>query len=295
MQLFRRRLRIAIRLTLIAVALWLLVSLAAVHWLTNRHFSDAPESPPTGVLESAQQFRLTTVDALEELGVCFAGGDGTKPVVILLHGNGGSRQSMTPIAEFLHAEGFGVVIPNLRCHGDSTGSRNDLGYTARLDVLTVQQWVQNNCGDRRYFVLGQSMGAAAAIFAAAEVKMPAAGYIFESPYERLTTAVRNRTRMVLPAIIEPIGYYGLRITAPLLIGEVERIAPVEAARALAGMPVLILAGGADRNATVAESEAIARAVGRSARVEVFEDAGHYQLLERDPERYRRLVLEFLRR
>jgi pimeloyl-ACP methyl ester carboxylesterase len=86
------------------------------------------------------------------------------------------------------------------------------------------------------------------------------------------------------------------LTAPLVLGDVDRISPLDAAGAVSkNVPVLILAGGNDQLATPAEASAIAERIGQRAAVEVFEAAGHLELYRSNPGRYREVGLRFLNR
>lgn len=57
------------------------------------------------------------------------------PVVILLHGLGGSHESVAPLAAELQAGGIAVVTPDLRGHGDSSGAEG----RADLDARTLKK------------------------------------------------------------------------------------------------------------------------------------------------------------
>jgi pimeloyl-ACP methyl ester carboxylesterase len=145
-------------------------------------------------------------------------------------------------------------------------------------------------------VWGRSLGAAAGVFAAAELGDRVAGFVLECPYQDLRTAVRNRLRVRLPAPLASVAYGGLSLTAPLVLGDVDRISPLNAAGSVSkNVPVLILAGGNDQLATPAEANAIAERIGQRAAIEVFEGAGHLELYRSDPGRYREVGLRFLNR
>lgn len=79
-------------------------------------------------------------------------------VIILLHGAGGSRESVRPYAELLVKHDYGVLALDLRGHGESQGKTNRLGWQGTKDIgaavkfLQMQQEVQVIGG------LGISMG-----------------------------------------------------------------------------------------------------------------------------------------
>jgi fermentation-respiration switch protein FrsA (DUF1100 family) len=241
-----------------------------------------------------QSFRLPTPDG-EELGAWYHEGQPDAPVVLLLHGYSASRSACLPQAEVVARAGYGVLLLTLRAHGDSTGSFNDIGYSARRDVIAAVGWLERRQAGRPIVVWGRSLGSAAAIFAAGDLGTRVAGYLLECPYRDLGTATWNRVRRVLPIGLDALAWSGLRLMAPLVVGDVSRIAPVEAVAGVPeSVPILILAGGADRRATPAEAEAIFDRVQSHARLVVFEGADHVQLDTKNPGRFRAVVLDFVR-
>jgi pimeloyl-ACP methyl ester carboxylesterase len=130
------------------------------------------------------------------------------------------------------------------------------------------------------------LGAAAAVFAADELGPRVAAYILECPFQDLRTAVRNRTAVYLPPVLDWIAATGLNVVAPLVIDDVDQISPLQAVSAIpANVPVLILAGGADRRARPEEARAIFARVENHGRLVIFDGASHLKLFNADPERY----------
>jgi pimeloyl-ACP methyl ester carboxylesterase len=85
------------------------------------------------------------------------------------------------------------------------------------------------------------------------------------------------------------------LVAPLVLPDLEKIAPVEAIAGVpADVPVLILAGGEDRSARPEEARAIFERVRSHGRFVLFENGGHMNFLDLEPERYRQVLLSFAR-
>jgi uncharacterized protein len=276
----------------VGVPVWLLASLLVADQMTRRTMVMRLEPVPVVPWATFREHRLTTTDG-QELGTWFVAGRADLPPVLLLHGNGGTRADCLDQAEWLVAAGYPVLLVTLRAHGDSTGDRNDLGYSARYDVVAAVDWLERNCPGRPV-VWGRSLGAAAAIFAAGELGDRIGGLVLDCPFRDLRTAVRNRLDLRLPSPLAWIAYTGLSLTAPLILGDIDRISPLDAAGAISkSVPVLLLAGGSDQLATPAEAMAIGERIGARAEVVVFEGAGHVDLQRTDPTRYRKLGLCFL--
>ncbi len=79
-------------------------------------------------------------------------------VIILLHGAGGTRESMRQYAEMLARHGYGVLSLDLRGHGESHGQTNRLGWQGSLDVGAAVAFVQARPEVQRIGGLGSSMG-----------------------------------------------------------------------------------------------------------------------------------------
>ena len=289
----RKRLRTLVSLVFLAIFLWLLSSYGVAYWGTRRSRPPFHEPIPAITWGKIESFRITTDDR-EELGAWFIDGNADRPVILLLHGNGGRRHDCLKQAEFLAHSGFTTMMISLRAHGDSTGTVNDLGFSARQDVMAAVRWLKEKCPERPIAVWGSSLGAAAAIFAAKDLGSQVSGYILECPYQDLHTAVRNRTEIYLPPLLDRVAYVGLRIVSPLVLPNADQISPFEAITSMPEeIPVLILAGGADRRARPEEANAIYRRIHSQANLVMFEDADHMKLLQTEPERYRQVVLAFL--
>jgi alpha-beta hydrolase superfamily lysophospholipase len=253
------------------------------------------EPVPAVAWAKIDEHRLTTRDG-ERIGAWSIAGRDDAPSVLLIHGNGGSRWNCLGRAEMLAAEGYPVLMISLRAHGDSTGDRNDFGMAARHDVIAAVEFLEAARPGRPIVILGTSMGGAAALFASRELGHRVGGYILESPYRDLKTAVWNRTEESLPIGLEWIAYRGLVTVAPLVLPEIERISPLVAIEGIpADVPVLILAGEDDRAARVNEARALYDRVQSHAELLIFPEAGHLQMMERDPPRYRNAVFRIIGR
>ncbi|WP_406701201.1 alpha/beta fold hydrolase [Singulisphaera sp. Ch08] len=282
------------RILAVAVVIWLVVSLVVAHQLTRRRRAPFAEPAPNVAWGKFESPRLSTRDG-QKLGAWYAEGTGEAPSVLLLHGNGGRRRNCLTRAEVLAAEGCSVLLISLRAHGDSTGEFNDIGLSARHDVVAGVDFLERRRPGRPVIVLGTSMGAAAAVFASGELAHRVRGYILESPYEHLRRAVRNRTQNALPPLLEWVAYQGLSIAALLVLPDLDAISPVDAIQGIpSDVPVLILAGEADRKARPHEAKALHQRVKSHGRLIFFEKAGHLNFLETDLNRYRRSLLEFVR-
>ncbi len=275
-------------------ALWLLASLIAVHQLTRRGRPRFAEPVPVVSWAHFEPVRLPTRDG-HVLGAWYAEGPEAGPSVVMLHGNGRHRGDSLYRAELFAGLGCSVLPITHRAHGDSTGDYNDIGYSARLDVIAAVEFLERKRPGRPILIQGASLGAAAATFASAELGGRIRGYLLEAPYSDLKAAVRNRTGDLLPIGLEWLIYRGLVATAPLVLPDLDKIAPREAIAGVpADVPVWIMAGRGDTKATIEQVDKVLDPVRDHGRLVVFERGKHLGFLQADLALYRSTVVEFLR-
>ncbi|MGF1580107.1 MAG: alpha/beta hydrolase [Gemmataceae bacterium] len=278
----------------VVTMLWLFSSFATAYYFTRRIGGPTAKEPaPQFGSRNVEPHRLMTADG-EELGAWFVEGKPNKPIVLLLHGYRDRRGAMTKHARFFADEGCPVLMLTFRAHGDSSGNLNDVGFSAKHDVIAGVKWLREKCPDRPLIVYGRSMGAAAAMFAAKDLGNQVAGYIWEVPYRDLYSALQNRTELYLPPVLSWIGYAGLRLTAPVVLPYAGDIAPVRYVDDIPeSIPILLLSGKKDRRTKPEETRDIYQRVQSHATHVVFEKAGHVDIRQSNPEKYAKVVRDFL--
>lgn len=276
----------------ILCALWLSVSSVVAYKMTHRRGVRADEVAPSPSWGRLEGQRIKTRDG-EEIGAWFIDGRPEAASVLVLHGHKGQRRNSLGRAELLASRGYAVLMITLRAHGDSTGDFDDVGFGARSDVIAGVEFLERRRPGRPIIVDGNSMGAAAAVFAARELGRRVRGYVLESPYQDLRVAVWNRVEEALPPMLDLAAYIGLNVVAPVFLPHLDEISPLEAIAGIPeDVPVLILAGEADRMARPDEARALHGRVASHGRLVFVPGAGHGDLHRAAPEVYRRTVLEF---
>lgn len=290
--------RVARWLLLLAGAcsvLWLCASLAVLAHAMRRAQPPFEEPPPSWIADELERLRLPTADG-EELGGWFLEAESDDaPSVLLLHGRGGCRSGRLRSAMVFRRAGCAVLLLTHRAHGDSSGARDDFGWSARLDVVAGARWLAQRRPQAALVVCGTSLGAAAATLAAQELE-GVDGYLLECLYRDLDSAARHRARLHLPPVLGHLAYAGLRAAAPILLPDWRSIAPVDAiARIPDHVPVLLLAGSLDRRAPVADARALLERVADHGELRIIPGADHAMLEFDCPQEYERAVLDLLGR
>ena len=91
-----------------------------------------------------------------------------KAVIQLVHGMCGCKERFLPFMEYMADNGIASIASDVRGHGASIKSRDDLGYMYQggykalvSDLRQVSQWGHSEFPQLPYFLLGHSMGSLA--------------------------------------------------------------------------------------------------------------------------------------
>ena len=268
----------------LGVVVYAVAAALAVYRLTHRRGDPLAAEPPPAIPGLLPTHIRT--DEGETLGAWFVAGDPVRPLVLLLHGNGGSRMSLASTMQLHAGRGDGVLAVSLHAHGDSTGEHYELGLDAREDVRASVAWLRRQYPQRPLLISAFSLGAAAALFAAEMNAQQVDGYLLDAPYSSLARAVRNRTRAAFPWGIEWLAYQGLCLAAP--VGLSRPLSDFEPARHLARIPaevpITLLGSLTDRACMPDELRQMARQRG-DVRLVLTAGTGHRALFETDPTSY----------
>jgi len=141
-------------LALLAFAAWLGVGYVAADRLTvpPRRF-DPAQHPGSYGSPAYRDVTLTTRDGVD-IAAWHLPVPGSDAAVVMVHGHTASRtwefqQSFPALAVALQANGYHVVMIDLRAHGASGGERLSFGHLERLDVMAAALWADSSYADIR--------------------------------------------------------------------------------------------------------------------------------------------------
>jgi pimeloyl-ACP methyl ester carboxylesterase len=240
-------------------------------------------SPPDGFTE----ITLKTKDNVTLSGWYTPPGNGA--AIILLHGAGGSRESVRNYADMLVRHGYGMLALDLRGHGSSAGPTNRLGWQGTPDVGAAIEYLQARQEVKRIGGMGLSMGAEVLLGAASEYPALTAivadgatrrclEELLALPEER--SLYRNFTARIMYATVQVLS--GSRPPSPLLDSMV----------AAKSTSFLLIAGGAKR-LEVDFNQLFADTLGERATLWIASDAPHTGAFGLYPEEYEQRVITFL--
>ncbi len=192
-----------------------------------------------------------------ELRGWWSPGDRTKPVIIFSHGLNRSRLELLDRAGEASRRGYGVLLFDLRNHGQSAQTYTTLGIEESKDICAASQTVRERAPRRQQVLWGVSMGASTAILGAK--RCPAfRAIISDSSFLSFRETISHHINLMhLPSF--PIANIIVGLTAYRMHmnpddGDVE--AAVESLR---NVPILFIAGGNDLRMPPALAERLRRA------------------------------------
>lgn len=138
-----------------------------------------------------EHFSFTNARGLRIAGILFASGLETKPTVLYLHGNGGSKMEMLPLIRADFARNFNFCGIDFAGCGQSEGDRISYGVHEAADIESLVQYLRARHRVKDLHLWGRSMGAAAAILFCAGGRAAISSMVLDSPFAALEQVVSN--------------------------------------------------------------------------------------------------------
>ncbi len=272
-----------------------LLLLAALAWfgsnyLLARREPDEADSPANHGL-AAEDAEFQAGDGLTLRG-WYIPAENSDRTIVICSGANGSLDADVPVAPWLRAAGFNVLLFDWRGHGRSEGQLVTLGCDERYDLIAAVEFAKSQ-GARRVGVLGFSMGGAVAL-ATAAVYQDIDVVVADSPFIHLVSAVAGGLieRQVGPGFAYLLARLFL-ITACLRTRRnLFIIDPVRWIGRIAPRPLLLMFGEQDVISPTAEVNLLLVRAGEPKEIWRVPEAAHRTLQARRPDEYQRRITDF---
>lgn len=216
--------------------------------------------------------------------------------VLLLHGYTGWKEEMYQFACWYHQQGYSVLVPDLRCQGESEGDFIGMGWTDHFDCELWIAHILEQAPEAQIVLHGQSMGAATALLMAGSpevsehIKAVVSDSAYTSAYEMFGDKITEWFHLPAALFVDSAcvmlrlrGGYDLRDASPI------------GAAAASGIPTLFIHGDEDRMIDVNMSYELFEAASCEKELFIVEGAGHAQAQDKAPDVYYGRISEFLER
>ncbi|MEN2767810.1 alpha/beta hydrolase [Ornithinibacillus xuwenensis] len=195
-------------------------------------------------------------------------------VVILAHGYRGQRDQMDDLVKFYDDQGFDVLMPDARGHGESEGDYVGYGWHDRLDYLKWIDLLIRKYDATDIFLHGNSMGAGLVLMTSGEdLPEEVKGIIADSGYTSVKEELEHQLKYLyhLPAFpILDITSGITKVRAGYFFGEASAIEQVKKNT----KPLFIIHGDADELVPTEMAYELYEAAGGDKELWIVPNAGH---------------------
>jgi uncharacterized protein len=213
-----------------------------------------------------------------------------KGVVVLMHGVHANRLALTTRAQFLSRAGYSILLFDFQGHGENAGTNITFGFLESRDATAAVNFVRGKFPGEKIGVIGISLGAASALLA--QSPLPVNALVLESSYPTIYQAVEDR-------MVIRFGFLG-KLATPLLTCQlkprlgfgVDDLCPIQQAKKIS-VPKFFVAGTADRDTTLSESQALFDGAAEPKQFWLVEGEAHVDMLAFAKAEYEKRVLDFL--
>jgi pimeloyl-ACP methyl ester carboxylesterase len=219
-------------------------------------------------------------------------GVSSMPVIIFCHGLNQSRIEMLERAAESNKRGYGVLLFDLRNHGESGRAYTTIGIHESRDVCAARSFVEAKAAARPHVLWGVSMGASSAILGAQRCPGVAA-IISDSSFLSFRETIGHHVNMIFRLPAFPFGNLITAITEWRAGFDADE-GDVEAAVRQTDVPILFIAGGADRRMPPALAQGLMDASHNPTKeLLVIPGATHGEAFQKDRLTYLNSVYRFL--
>ncbi len=253
------------------------------------------------------RFTGTEVSAVAEdgnvvPGTFFKADEDNGEIVILVHGAGGDRVSVYPLAEQYLIRGYNIISIDQRGCGDNQDEKVTFGINESKDVAAMVQYAREELGAEKVIVHGQSMGGqTVAIYASNVVPgevNAADAVICDSPVPGMEYMLRS---LFAETEIEEEMYDSntnfLIFTGKIMTKLIYHVdfADGDTIAVVANdqLPTMIIRSEKDRTCLPEKVQEVYNNIGTDEKVIMSVDSAHIEGVIDDPEGYMNGVLEFL--
>jgi uncharacterized protein len=237
-----------------------------------------------------QDIQLTTEDGLQLKGWYVPSQNGA--AVIVVHGYKGNRSTMLSRAQMLARHGYGIVLFDLRAHGESEGDLITFGLYEVLDVKAAYQFVltQPDVDPERIGILGGSMGGTVALLSAGQIPAIKA-VVAESAFPTLEDAVPAAVAgSGLPsAVFSPFVQWFAERSGQF---RAEEVSAIDHIAQISPRPVFLMQGGKDLQVVPESGQRLYAAAGEPRELWFDAEVGHMSFASERPAEYERRVVAF---
>ena len=214
--------------------------------------------------------------------------------VVILHGQNGTIEDIYDIGARYASEGYNILMPDLRAHGESEGSFYGMGWLDRLDVINWIDVILDDHPSANVIIHGIDLGADTALMLSGEpLKDSIKAIIAEGAYTNAWDVVKTEYKArhekwpVFPILhmVNPVA----KVWGGYSLKEADAVKQVKNAK----IPILLIHGQNDTYVTEAMTEELNAAIASEHEVLSIATGTHEDCRFAEPDTYYNKVMEFI--
>ena len=244
---------------------------------------------------SGKRISITSFDGKKMVGYLKESEKVENKWVILVHSYRSDHTYMNPYAEMYLREGYHVIQPDNRAHGQSEGYYIGMGYLDQYDILMWIHYITAIDPNAEIVLHGVSMGASAIMMLSGNDNVPEnvvaiiADCGYKSARDYLTWKLNYRLHLPSFPII-PIMNISFKLAAGYYLNDASAINQVSHSR----IPIFFIHGSDDTTVPVKDANDLYSAAGCRKDIYIVHGAGHGEAFIFDSDLYREKVFEFIK-
>lgn len=257
------------------------------------HIGDTADTSVTASANDAEKVYITADDGVTLAALCYRQEEESGKWALVMHGYTSSKENMLPYAQKYYEQGFSVIVPDQRAHGESGGEYCTMGWMERLDVIRWCEYIAEEAPDAELTVHGISMGAASVVMAAGEgLPENVRAVVSDCAFTDVAGIMRHQLVSRAGDSAAVLGFGGSLVTKLRTGSGWEEVSALKMA-ARSSVPILFIHGGADDFVPTEMVYELYAAAGGKKEILVVPGAVHAQSMYKDTEKYWITVFEFI--
>lgn len=241
----------------------------------------------------SRELSVTTKDGYRLIGRAFYQENESHNWVLLLHGYTGWKEEMYPIAYEYAKRGYQVLVPDMRCSGESGGDFIGMGWTDRLDNMLWLDTILQMDANAQIVIHGQSMGGACALMMAGEelpqnVLAAVSDSAYTDAYRIFKKQLKDWFHIPGFPLVDGASLM-LQVRGGYSLKEASALEAVKKS----SLPLLFIHGEEDAFVPVEMAYELYDAADCEKEILIVEGAGHAQAPDKAPKEYYETVFSFL--
>lgn len=214
--------------------------------------------------------------------------------VVILHGQNGSVEDIYDIGLRYATEGYNILMPDLRAHGESEGSYYGMGWLDRLDVINWIDVILDEHSAANIIIHGVDLGADTALMLSGEplkdsIKVIVAEGAYTSAWDAVKTEYKTRhadwPTFPMLHMLNPVA----KVWGGYSLTEADAVDQVKKTK----LPILLIHGSNDTYVTADMTEEINQAIASEHEVLTIATGTHEDCRFAEPDTYYNKVFEFV--